>query len=84
MCTLWGRCHRATYFSHCRRCVFSFQHSLIDDDLSGSTLAAILAANNGKGATLYTDHVQVDSSNNTIIVRTANNSALGEGCWTAL
>ncbi len=56
----------------------------VDDDINGNTFAAILAASNGEGATLYTDHVAIDPSNNKVIAPTADLEPLAAGCWTAL
>ncbi|MCP4237831.1 MAG: hypothetical protein GY770_30395 [Aestuariibacter sp.] len=56
----------------------------IDDDINGNTFAAILAAANGEGATLYTDHVGVNPSTNSVIAPTAEDEPLAAGCWMAL
>ncbi len=56
----------------------------VDDDINANTFAAVLAATNGEGATLYTDHVAVDPSNNHVIAPTADGEPLAAGCWKAL
>lgn len=55
-----------------------------DNDLSGATLSALIAASNGEGSTLFTDHVVIDPSDNSIMAPRVDGADLAMGCWHAL